>query len=365
MPQNEGLRASEGAVGGLAFEYENQYLSAFDRTVRACPWLGRIEPDEFFAMRPFHKDARTVVAREAGFRSWSELVASFGVPEETYWSQCDPNELTALGQGGSFHFEGSELDRGIVVRCCLWLCLARRFDLVSEFCQAARGLESQATPSLLKRLVEADAPCPAVETALKAGVPSDFADAAQSAYRLGRDDLIELITGLGPLPPIDQLDELLRSCTLGELEKAEGLAARDPLIWVRRKEAVWAMAAIWAETGHSRALEMALRVGLSFPKLPPTWRSPLHAAAWFGDPRSLEVGLHLGCPINGLDQRNSSSPLGWIVRSLLLLPPVTNPFNNPDKAACARLLVSRGAIVMPGYLACPCPGWLEDLVPGI
>lgn len=365
MPQREVLQAKESAVGGLAFEYERQYLSAYDRTVRACPWLEGLEPDAFFAMRPFHKDARTVVAREAGHKNWSSLLKALDAAEEPYWSQFDSNELTALGQGGSFHFEGTELDRGRVGKCCLWLCLTKSFHLVAEFCEAAAGLEVRASPSLLKRLVEADAPLEAVERALRAGIPEDLPEAALSAFRLAREDLLEVLAQTSPLPEFGPVDRLLRCCTEGDLAMERSLTELDPLLWMRRKDIVWSMAATWAETGRSHALEMAQRAGLYYPKQPPAWRTPLHAASWVGDRNALDVGLDLGCPVNGLDQRNSSSPLGWIVRSLLVAPPETNPFNKPEKLDCAKVLVRRGAIVMPGYLALPYENWLESLAPGI
>ena len=73
----------------------------------------------------------------------------------------------------------------------------------------------------------------------------------------------------------------------------------------------------------------------------------------------------MDCPVNMLDQRNLSSPMGWLVRSLMILPPDQNPFATAEKQDCVRLLVDRGAIVLPGYLNSQSRSLLQGAISGL
>ncbi len=350
MPRSAVVAAFERRVGDLVFEYENEYLSAFDRTVRVCPWLARFEPDQFFKMRPFQKDARTVVALEEGFGDWSALLEAHSVEEVPIWSELDDNELTALGLKSEFDFGGPKGDYGMLDKCIRWLCLSRNFGAVRDLCRAVGKRVILTSPSLLTHLVEAGAPCDAIDAAMSMGAPRDLQKAVKAAFHWARADVLKLLEKAGPLPVFQPVDYLLKFCYENDAPKVNELVRADPLLWHRNANLAWWTASSWSESGGGHALEAARRCGLFHPKEPANWRTPLHGAAWMGDRRALVAGLDMDCPINLLDQRNSSSPMGWLVRSVIMLPSDSNPFNTPEKADCARLLSARGALVMPGYL---------------
>lgn len=365
MPRREEVTALEGRVGDLVLEYEREYLSAFDRTVRVCPWLGAVDPEEFFAMRPFQKDARTVVAREEGFEDWSALCQEYNLDDPPLWNELDSNELTAFGLGSEFDFREAASDFGMLERCVRWICLSRNFGAVAELCRTAGSRLASSSPTLVTLLVEADAPLEAVDRALALGRPHDFQKAARSAFHRANQPLLDLLANSGSLPPFQPLDHLLRFCCEGNAAKVQDLVRADPLLWHRNAGLIWWTASSWSECGGALGLETARRAGLHHPKEPANWRSPLHGSAWKGDKRSLLAALDMDCPVNMLDQRNLSSPMGWLVRSLMILPPDQNPFATPEKQDCVRLLVDRGAIVLPGYLNSQSRGLLQGAISGL
>lgn len=350
MPQKGEVAAFEGRVGDLVLEYEHEYLSSYDRTIRVCPWLARADYESFFAMRPFQKDARTVVAREEGYEDWSSLCDAHDLDDPPLWRELHRNELTALGLSDEFSFGGAESDFGMLERCIRWICLTRNFGAVPELCREAGARLSSSTPTLTTLLVEADAPLEAVERSMALGRPHDFQKAARSAFHRANQPVLDLLAKSASLPPFQPIDHLLRFCCEGNASKVQELVRADPLLWHRNASLIWWTASSWSECGAALALETARRAGLHHPKEPANWRTPLHGSAWKGDKRALLAALDMDCPVNMLDQRNLSSPMGWLVRSVILLPLDQNPFYTPEKAECVKLLAERGAVIMPGYL---------------
>jgi hypothetical protein len=362
MPLKSEFQQIHEAVGELALDYERQYPSALDRTARVCPWLRSVDPELFFSLVPYHKDARTVIARERGFRDWSELAAKYDEPDGSLYSDLEVNQRCALGFEEEFSFSDDENSESLIGSCILWLTLARRFDRVEPLCHAAGPAVWSQSPSLLRRLIEADAPFEVINFCLKSVKAVDWGASAVFAFRLGQDETIEAMRGVDSLPALSDLDMLLEACSKLDEEEIEAWLFRSPHLWTENRTEVWRTVSHWASVGRADAIELARKWGLRHPGAENYWCSPLHHAAWGSDLDGLKASFALGCPIHVQDRKYLSTPFGWLIRSHSLTPNGISPFPQGDPLEAGRLLLARGAIVMPSHLFCPNKDLLDRLI---
>lgn len=362
MPLKSELQQIYEAVGELALDYERQYPSTLDRTARVCPWLRCVEPELFFSLVPYHKDARTVIARERGFRDWTELAAKYDEPDGSLYSDLDANQRCALGFEESFSFlEGANHD-GQIGLCMLWLTLAKNFDLVEPLCKAAGPDVWRESPSLLRRLVEADAPIEVINFCLKGEKALDWNACATYAHRLGQDETIEAMRKVDSLPALSDLDMLLEACSKLDEEEVEAWLFRSPQLWTENKTEVWRTMSHWASLGRVDSIQMARKWGLKHPGSEFYWCSPLHHAAWNSDLEAMKVLFELGSPIHVQDKKYLSTPFGWLIRAHSLTPDGISPFPQGDPLEAGRLLLEKGAIIMPSHLFCPNKDLVDSLI---
>lgn len=364
MPLKSELQLIHEAVGELALEFEQQYPSALDRAARVCPWLRTVEPELFFSLVPYHKDARTVVAREHGFCTWAELAERYSEPDELLFSSLDSNQKAALGFGAFSPFKQDPADAGIISLCILWLTLNRNFERIPEFEAAAGDQLWQSTPSLLRRLIEADAPIDAIAYCLSKPKAQDWNFCAQFAHRLARTDIVEAMRRVEDLPALSDLDMLLEACSSLDEDEVEAWLFRSPDLWNKESTEVWRTMSHWAAIGRIEPLKLAMRFGLTHPGKEPFWCSPLHHAAWNGDSELIEICMDLGCPIHSQDRKYLSTPLGWLIRANSLSPDGDTSFVGGDPVAAGKQLISRGAVLMPSHLFCPNKNLIADLIQG-
>lgn len=353
VPLKSELQLIHEAVGDLALEYEHQYPSAFDRTARVCPWLRMITPEEFFALVPYHKDARTVVAREHGFRDWMELAASCSEPDATLFDELDANQKTALGYGEAFTTFGVAESDSSISLCLLWLSLARKFDLIEQLADAAGSRLWSQVPSLLRRLIESDAPLESVNFCLSGGISADWEACACFAHRLGRADIVEAMRSVGDLPALSDLDMLLEACSNMDEEEVEAWLFRSPHLLHENHLEVWRTVSHWASLGKTDSMKLVMKSGLKHPGSDAYWCSPLHHAAWNSDIEVIEACFDLGCPIHSQDRKYLSTPFGWLIRAHSLTPNGISPFRQGEPLGVGQMLIAHGAVVMPSHLFCP------------
>lgn len=362
MPLKSELQQIHEAVGELALEYERQYPSALDRTSRVCSWLRPVEPELFFSLVPYHKDARTVVARENGFRDWMELAAHYGEPDETLYSTLDDSQKAALGIGGSFRFApGPEAESSIAI-CILWLCLTKQFHLAWSLAESAGPRVWNQNPSLLRRLIEADAPMKAISFCLSNEKAPDFDLCAKYAFRLGNDAVVEALRQVDDLPPLTDLDMLLEACSKLDEDEVEAWLFRVPGLWESDVLEVWRTASHWAALGRNDSLTLGLKTGLRHSGAESYWCSPLHHAAWNADYDVIETCFALGCPIHSQDRKYLSTPLGWLVRAQSFSQDGTSTMTGGSPTKAAKLLIEKGALLMPSHLFCPNKTMIDGLI---
>ncbi len=353
MSPKSKLQLIHETVGELALEFEHQFPSGLDRAARVCPWLKSVEPDLFFSLIPYHRDARTVIAREQGFRDWPELANHYSDQDDRLFTSLDENQKRALGYGDRFRFpKDSDVD-GLVASCCLWIALTRGFCLVDELWEAAGPRLATQVPSFLLRLLQSDAPLESIVTCLKKGKTPDWEACGSLAYRLGRHDALEQMKQAGALPIPSDLDKLLEACSRLNQTELEARLATLPQGWESQPSAVWETAVYWAALGKVSQLKLAFSAGLVYPSTTPYWCSPLHHATWKADPDAIQVCLSMGCPVHEQDRKYISTPFGWLIRAQSLCPNGHSPFPQSDPLRAGQLLLEHGAVIMPSHLFCP------------
>lgn len=133
------------------------------------------------------------------------------------------------------------------------------------------------------------------------------------AARRGFDDLARLLEEAGASKELSRADELALAVVNGRLEEAARLIAADASCVRTGNPEEDRLLADVAGRNDSAPVELLIEAGadLCAPALDDG--TPLHQAAWFGQPRNAQLLIAVGAPLEVFDRTHASSPLGWVV----------------------------------------------------
>ncbi len=106
-------------------------------------------------------------------------------------------------------------------------------------------------------------------------------------------------------------DELLGACMRADETAAREVLARHPGLVAELTPEERNMTTVAAEEGREASLRLMAELGLDLAAEGEWAGTPLHRAAWHGNPAVVRVLLGLGAPVNARDREFGSSPLGW------------------------------------------------------
>jgi ankyrin repeat protein len=112
----------------------------------------------------------------------------------------------------------------------------------------------------------------------------------------------------GRLTPVD---ELLGACMTADTARAREILAAHPGLMEGLAAEDRHAFALAAEEGRAASVELMAELGFDLGWEGSWGGTPLHHAAWHGNPELVRLLLALGAPVNVRDSQFGSSPLGW------------------------------------------------------
>jgi len=132
------------------------------------------------------------------------------------------------------------------------------------------------------------------------------------ALRAGNDAVADLLRRRGADASLAvPVDELLGACMRADAAAARRLLAQHPELpsqFVDEDRWVFAQA---AEEEREASVRLMAELGFDLGWEGHGSGTPLHKAAWWGNPAMVKLLLDLGAPVNVRDGQYGSSPLGW------------------------------------------------------
>lgn len=197
---------------------------------------------------------------------------------------------------------GSDGDEVLARRLSLGESLAERSGLFSEtpLHVATRRRRARAIRLLLDHGCDIDARTSGNKTA--------FAHAS----RRGFGEIAELLRGRGADTALNPADSLAIAVVEGRLADARSIRATHPNSARTGNPEEDRLLADVAGRNAAEPVELLIGFGadLTVPGLDDG--TPLHQAAWFGQPRNAALLIAAGAPLDVFDSVHGSSPLGWV-----------------------------------------------------
>ena len=156
------------------------------------------------------------------------------------------------------------------------------------------------------------------------------------ARKRGHAEVLELL--LQQAPP---LDRLLDALWCADDARADAILAADPHLVDPAPGKVLRQVADAARNNNVGAVRAMLRLGFPVTALSQHGATPLHWAAFHGNPEMLADVLQHDPPINAQDRQFRGTPMDWLIHGAL------NPWglSAGRHGECARLLLDAGAQV--------------------
>jgi len=145
--------------------------------------------------------------------------------------------------------------------------------------------------------------------ALNAGGKTAWAHAA----RRGFDDLAQLLVERGAGTALTRADELALAVVHGRLDEARAILAANPEAARTGNPTEDRLLADVAGRNEREPVELLISAGADLLAPALDDGTPLHQAAWFGQPTNARLLIDAGAPLEVFDRVHSSSPLGWAV----------------------------------------------------
>lgn len=142
-----------------------------------------------------------------------------------------------------------------------------------------------------------------------AGGKTAFAHAA----RRGFDEVLELLTARGADPSLSPPDQFAAAVLNGRLEEARRLLEAHPDVARTGNPEEDRVLADATGRPDPEPVRLLLSAGADLEAPGLDDGTPLHQAAWFGQPQNARLLLDAGAPLNVFDRVHQSSPLGWAV----------------------------------------------------
>lgn len=160
--------------------------------------------------------------------------------------------------------------------------------------------------------------CSTIEILLDHGANIDAKTAGgKTAYahaiRRGFRDLAELLARRGAETALNEADQLAVAFSTGDLQKAGKLLANHPEIAKTGNPEEDRLFADIAGRNASEPVKMLIAAGADLTATGLDSGTPLHQAAWFGQPQNARLLIAAGATLEVFDATHQSSPLGWAV----------------------------------------------------
>ncbi|HEX9102439.1 MAG TPA: ankyrin repeat domain-containing protein, partial [Polyangia bacterium] len=158
----------------------------------------------------------------------------------------------------------------------------------------------------------------AVELLVERGADVDARTAGgKTAYvhalRRGFDDVVAALDGRGAAVALTDADRLAVALVGGRLAEARAILAANPgAARTGNGEEDRLLADLAGRPGRER-VQLVVDAGADLAAPGLDGGTPLHQAAWFGQPENARLLLAAGAPLEPLDDTHGSSPLGWAV----------------------------------------------------
>lgn len=132
------------------------------------------------------------------------------------------------------------------------------------------------------------------------------------AVRTGNVPVAELLRERGAdVAKLAPVDELLGACMAADEERARALLAAHPELLARLGDEDREALPLAAEEKREGSVRLMHALGFDLDWQGAAGGTPLHRAAWHGDPSMTRLLLSLGAPVNVREPEFGGSPLGW------------------------------------------------------
>lgn len=133
------------------------------------------------------------------------------------------------------------------------------------------------------------------------------------AVRRGFDDVAELLRVRQASTLLNEADRLAVAIVRGRLDEAQTILLASPGLARTGNSEEDRLLADVGGRNEAHPLELLIRAGADLTAPGLDSGTPLHQAAWFGQPQNVPLLLDAGAPVNVFDAIHRSSPLGWAV----------------------------------------------------
>jgi ankyrin repeat protein len=133
------------------------------------------------------------------------------------------------------------------------------------------------------------------------------------AIRRGFHDVTGLLKSRQASTVVNEADRLAVAMVNGRLGEAQAMLAASPALARTGNPEEDRLIADVAGRDNPRAVELLIRAGADLAAPGLDSGTPLHQAAWFGQPENARLLIDAGAPLDVFDGVHSSSPIGWAV----------------------------------------------------
>lgn len=133
------------------------------------------------------------------------------------------------------------------------------------------------------------------------------------AIRRGFDDLVDLLVARGARTGLDEADRFAVAVVNGRLDEARRMIAAQPGVVRTGNPEEDRLLADVAGRNQSEPVALLIESGADLAAPGLDSGTPLHQAAWFGQPDNARLLIDAGAPLDEFDATHQSSPLGWAV----------------------------------------------------
>ena len=160
--------------------------------------------------------------------------------------------------------------------------------------------------------------CSAVNILLDHGVDIDARNgggktAYAHAIRRGFHDVATILTMRGSDTSLDAADRFAVAIINGRLDEARKLLASDPSVARTGNPEEDRLLADIAGRNPSEPVALLIEAGADLAARGLDDGTPLHQAAWFGQPQNARLLIEAGAPLDVFDRCHESSPLHWAI----------------------------------------------------
>ncbi len=158
----------------------------------------------------------------------------------------------------------------------------------------------------------------AIRILLASGADIDAKNAhGKTAYahaaRRGFVELVDFLVERGATTTLNEADQFAVAVVNGELDDARKVLAENPSVARTDNPAEDRLLADVAGRNPVEPVELLIGAGASLVAPGLNGGTPMHQAAWFGQPTNARLLIDAGAPLEIFDPTHESSPLGWAI----------------------------------------------------